>query len=949
MKQTKNIIIKTLLITALMLNLQTFAFAEETATETIVTTATETKVLETVIATTTATTTATATETLATTTMEVASSTEVVVEEVVKETEDEDVDFGNDQAELDAQKDFTAVVRQSKDYYCGPASLSTLLTQLGNDTSESTILSLISESDLNTASGTNMFALKTAAVSLGNTVFLKRLSAEDLLSYVNQTQDPVLIHDEKKDVGGHFSVIKSYDAEKGLVELSDTEAGNIKYSVEDFKHIYTGVALIISTNTEGEILNNAETDVSDEDAKGIWGKYVPVYLLAERSGNQGAINASTAFKTCINNALMNSTVSIRNSARANCYTVLGNTLRTALGYFDEILLGIKYLGNSKNGNDVVNESSVGTAEILKKIDDKITLLRNNVNTLSNGSLDWLVNYYVNSNSAVKNKQTIYVNLNSDVTLLNQSISSKSLAITNLSNEINSGNFIKDNITFSLGTVGSQLSAQASTYTTLSNSLSTTLSNLDQKLKNAKSNLTEAQNNYNIYSDYIGSYNYHDGQYRSNITSRDYFYNQYYNVRGGKTTYNWNNYQAYISYASQALSNRNSYTARAQNAPANMSWWQGKINQYQADVNYYTDQKTQAQSNVTAAQKEKDRLQKLKDFGDTEIQRKRSLLSAMQYDLNGPYNNSSLQRQLDNKKSQFNNVITELNNLIYPLKTNEINSYNSQITQLQSDRVAELNFEKQMDNDAINLASGDTQNIVSSVTVNTVCTLLFGANYLISSNSSELRLCSFIASFNGSALVSLNSDIETVISGYDWENLPQTTLSRWISGGFVVSNFVPVTKGVKALALLKNLAKESAVIKSIIPLAEKINFSIISKEELKLFGLYVHTYIMGDKLLAEVKILGLVSNLTNTVNKNSNAILKNGYYEVNGFKFTEYYYNKLWKVGGRPAPSLISKLVIENATTVIKDSKEGFYKMATSDWEIVWNPATGEVWHLVMLK
>ena len=33
-----------------------------------------------------------------------------------------------------------------------------------------------------------------------------------------------------------------------------------------------------------------------------------------------------------------------------------------------------------------------------------------------------------------------------------------------------------------------------------------------------------------------------------------------------------------------------------------------------------------------------------------------------------------------------------------------------------------------------------------------------------------------------------------------------------------------------------------------------------------------------------------------VNQTSKAILKNGYYEVNGFKFSEYYYNKLWSTG-----------------------------------------------------
>jgi hypothetical protein len=62
-----------------------------------------------------------------------------------------------------------------------------------------------------------------------------------------------------------------------------------------------------------------------------------------------------------------------------------------------------------------------------------------------------------------------------------------------------------------------------------------------------------------------------------------------------------------------------------------------------------------------------------------------------------------------------------------------------------------------------------------------------------------------------------------------------------------------------------------------------------------------------------------------VNQAQEAILKNGYYEVNGFKFTEKYYNKLWGHGGRPAPSLAAKNILENATNIIPDplGYEGF--------------------------
>lgn len=82
-----------------------------------------------------------------------------------------------------------------------------------------------------------------------------------------------------------------------------------------------------------------------------------------------------------------------------------------------------------------------------------------------------------------------------------------------------------------------------------------------------------------------------------------------------------------------------------------------------------------------------------------------------------------------------------------------------------------------------------------------------------------------------------------------------------------------------------------------------------------------------------------------INQSTEAILKNGYYEVNGFKFSEYYYNKLW-ANGRPAPSLFAKNILENAVTVIPDrAKEGFLRYTTKDWEMVYNPITKEVWHL----
>jgi hypothetical protein len=77
-----------------------------------------------------------------------------------------------------------------------------------------------------------------------------------------------------------------------------------------------------------------------------------------------------------------------------------------------------------------------------------------------------------------------------------------------------------------------------------------------------------------------------------------------------------------------------------------------------------------------------------------------------------------------------------------------------------------------------------------------------------------------------------------------------------------------------------------------------------------------------------------------------AVLKGGYYEVNGFKFSKYYYEKLWNTG-RKAPSLIAKLVLEgtDGKGVPDIRRPGFFYYVYGGWELVYNPVTTEAWHL----
>jgi RHS repeat-associated protein len=107
-----------------------------------------------------------------------------------------------------------------------------------------------------------------------------------------------------------------------------------------------------------------------------------------------------------------------------------------------------------------------------------------------------------------------------------------------------------------------------------------------------------------------------------------------------------------------------------------------------------------------------------------------------------------------------------------------------------------------------------------------------------------------------------------------------------------------------------------------------------------------------KAIPKAKVVPKVNNVAakGVVNQTSKAILKNGYYEVNGFKFSEYYYNKLWSTG-RGAPSLVANEVLQGgAKTAVPDAlKAGFNKYIHGGWEMIYNPATKEVWHLQPIR
>jgi hypothetical protein len=79
-------------------------------------------------------------------------------------------------------------------------------------------------------------------------------------------------------------------------------------------------------------------------------------------------------------------------------------------------------------------------------------------------------------------------------------------------------------------------------------------------------------------------------------------------------------------------------------------------------------------------------------------------------------------------------------------------------------------------------------------------------------------------------------------------------------------------------------------------------------------------------------------------------LVDGFYQADSsaFKFSKYYYEKLWATG-RGAPFLQAQEVLQTATAIAPDRMAGFYRYTNTAMEMVYNPKTREVWHLMPLK
>jgi hypothetical protein len=83
----------------------------------------------------------------------------------------------------------------------------------------------------------------------------------------------------------------------------------------------------------------------------------------------------------------------------------------------------------------------------------------------------------------------------------------------------------------------------------------------------------------------------------------------------------------------------------------------------------------------------------------------------------------------------------------------------------------------------------------------------------------------------------------------------------------------------------------------------------------------------------------------TVSRSSRVMV-----EFNGFKFTEFYYARLWATG-RKYPTLIAKQILTESPKITPDPQgfSGFSRYEIPGWEMIYNPTTKEISHLQPLR
>jgi hypothetical protein len=147
---------------------------------------------------------------------------------------------------------FTNVVRQTRDYSCGAASLATILTYyIGRETSEEEVLNAVlsttndTEAERIREKGLSLLDLKKYGESLGY-----KVNGYKLPDYHNITKlrIPAIVLIDHKGLS-HFVVVKGCIGKD--VYIADPARGNMKLSLEEFGKIW-GNILLVCSNPNGE-------------------------------------------------------------------------------------------------------------------------------------------------------------------------------------------------------------------------------------------------------------------------------------------------------------------------------------------------------------------------------------------------------------------------------------------------------------------------------------------------------------------------------------------------------------------------------------------------------------------------------------------------------------------------------------------------------------------------
>lgn len=183
------------------------------------------------------------------------------------------------------------------------------------------------------------------------------------------------------------------------------------------------------------MLNNPETNISDEEALTIWGKYVPVVLYAQKNGYATQVNS---FRACQNNALALKTAAHRNAARKACYDALASMLGNTMNNSSEFVFMASYNISDNRWNTDNLSGEFGLTAITRilnqKLQDNRNLLASKQSMYNTKATQY--NTAINGNATLQSKTNLYNKSVTDKTLLQSQISQKQPIYNNLDNEIN---------------------------------------------------------------------------------------------------------------------------------------------------------------------------------------------------------------------------------------------------------------------------------------------------------------------------------------------------------------------------------------------------------------------------------------------------------------------------------------------------------------------------------